>query len=239
MRKAIVVGIAVAVVIAAWKNAFDVFTMLALPCAMLLLLIWGVSRLFRLLGLRKWSENSRVALALAVVFGFFLFWDFIVMSDTRVLRPAERVLHRAELNAEMQEVSIERNKVRIGMTINEVLPQVHGMDIFASAMVPAILHHKFDGGEVSLKRDGTFWYKCESASMGCTLDETKKELRLTDSQAADLMKQEMSDGYQWCWLYISRKDRASFSVTFGRDGRVRDMTGVDIETEDRLTWHPV
>ena len=67
LRKAIVVGIAVAVVIAALKNAFDVLTMLVLPCAMLLLLIWGLSRLFGLLGGSKWSANIRVALALAVV----------------------------------------------------------------------------------------------------------------------------------------------------------------------------
>jgi hypothetical protein len=57
-------------VVAALKNAVGVVTMLVLPCAMLLLLIWGLSRLFGLLGLGKWSENTRVALALAVVVGF-------------------------------------------------------------------------------------------------------------------------------------------------------------------------
>jgi hypothetical protein len=36
--------------------------------------------------------------------------------------PQPRVLRHAELNAEMREVRIERNKVRIGMTINDVLP---------------------------------------------------------------------------------------------------------------------
>ena len=41
LRKAIVVGIAVAVVIAGWKNALDVFTILVLPSTGLLLLIWG------------------------------------------------------------------------------------------------------------------------------------------------------------------------------------------------------
>jgi hypothetical protein len=127
MRKAMVVGIAVAAVIAALKNAFDVFTMLVLPCTILLLLIWGTSRLFDLLGGGKWSENIRVALALAVVVGFFLFCGFMMST------PEHRFFHHAELNAEMQEVRIEKNKVRIGMTINDVLPLVHGMEIFASA----------------------------------------------------------------------------------------------------------
>jgi hypothetical protein len=115
MRKVIVVGVAVAVVMAALNNAIDVFTILALPCAMVLLLIWGLSRLFGLLGGSKWSENIRVALALAVVVGFFLFCGFMLMPQPRVLR-------HAELNAEMREVRIERNKLRIGMTINDVLP---------------------------------------------------------------------------------------------------------------------
>src|SRR5215471_20545997 len=96
----------------------DVFILLVLPCAMLLFLIWGLSRLFGLLGLSKWSEDIRVALALAVVVGFFLFCGFIALPEPRVFR-------HAELNAEMQEVRSDRNKVRIGMTIDDVLPLVH------------------------------------------------------------------------------------------------------------------
>ena len=239
MRKAIVVGIAVAVVIAAWKNALGVFIMLVFPCGILLLLIWGLARFFGLVGLSKWSENIRVALALTVVVGFFLFCGVMARTNPRDF------FRHAELNAEMQKVTIERNKVRIGMTINEVLPHVHGMDIVANAMVPAILHHKFDGGEVLLKRDGAFWYKCEWAGMGCTLEEMEKEIRLTESQAAELMKQKMSDGYEWRWWYISAKDMASakdkasasFSVTFGRDGRVKDISEVQIDKPAR--FHPM
>ena len=48
-----------------------------------------------------------------------------------LVRPARTPI--AELNEEMQEVRIERDKVRIGMTINDVLPLVHGMDITAQA----------------------------------------------------------------------------------------------------------
>ena len=45
-------------------------------------------------------------------------------------------------------------------------------------------------------------------------------------QLLSRMKQNMSAGYEWRWRYMSRKDRASayFSVTFGRDGRVRDIS---------------
>ena len=39
-----------------------------------------------------------------------------------MLMVERRVFRHAELNAEMREVRIERNKVRIGMTTNDVLP---------------------------------------------------------------------------------------------------------------------
>ena len=52
---------------------------------------------------------------------------------------------------------------------------------------------------------------------------------LTESQAAELMKQKMSDGYEWRWRYTFLTDTPrhySFTVTFGRDGRVKDITDV-------------
>jgi hypothetical protein len=91
----IVVSIAVIPAVAALNDTFDLLTVLVFPCAVLLLLIWGLSRLFGPLGLSKWSENMRVALALAVVVGFFLFCGFMAIL------PEPRV---SELNAEMQEV---------------------------------------------------------------------------------------------------------------------------------------
>jgi hypothetical protein len=44
-----------------------------------------------------------------------------------------------------------------------------------------------------------------------------------------LMKQKMSDGYEWRWRYTFINDTPqhfSFTVTFGRDGRVKDGTDV-------------
>jgi hypothetical protein len=257
LRKAIVVGIAVAVVIAALKNAFDVLAMLVLPCAMLLLLIWGLSRLFGLLGGSKWSANIRVALALAVVVGFFLFCGFMLMSEPRIFR-------HAELNAEMREVRIERNKVRIGMTIDDVLPLVRGMDIFALAD-PAWLsvlpdnkpfHYSPDPIEAWRHDDGTFTFSCHCGSVQVSRNSPVTESQvaalmreqwtepnqhlqgLTGSQAAALMKQKMSDGFDWSWEYktFKRTRQYVFTVSFGRDGRVNHIS--DISYTDLQNHRP-
>jgi hypothetical protein len=221
LRKAIVVGIALAAVMAALKNAFDVFAMLVLPCTVLLLLVWGASRFFGLMGGSKWSENVRVALALAVVVGFFLFCGFMAIAERRIFR-------HAELNAEMQEIRMERNKLRIGMTINDVLPRVHGMDIDAYAdgdwlsVLPDNKRFYYEPGLPSLLQhdDGTFTFRCYcgteqvsrksrvTASQVLELIKEKPEQEvknLTESQAAALMKQKMSDGFDWSWKYKTFK----------------------------------
>lgn len=246
LRKAIVVGIAVAVMIAGLKNALDVFTILVLPFTVLLLLIWGLSRLLGLLGLSKWGENIRVALALAVVVGFFLFCGFMALPEPRVFR-------HAELNAEMQEVRVEKNKVRIRMTIDDVLPLVHGMEIFASAdnvwlsVLPdnKRFYYSPDPIEAWQHDDGTFTLSCHCGSANVTanshvtesqaaalmIERTQpgQDLRnLTKSQAAVLMKQKMSDGFDWSWQYstFKRSRRYVFTVIFGRDGRVNHISEI-------------
>jgi len=125
-------------------------------------------------------------------------------------------------HAEAQ-VSTERNKVRIGMTITDLLPLVHGdVGIRAHAVLP----DNIDDGKLKhyanlmQNRDGTFWCMCGTeADFG----------NLTEAQAVELMKQKMSDGYEWRWRYtfLSGTPRHfSFTVTFGRDGRVKDITDV-------------
>jgi hypothetical protein len=253
LRKAIVVSFAAAVVIAALKDAFDVFTMLAVPCTILLLLIWGISRLFGLLGGSKWSPNIRVALALAVVVGFFLFCGFMAIQ--------RRVSRHPELNGEIQEVTIERNKVRIGMTANNVLRVVHGMEINAWADgvwlsgLPGNQLFYYSPPSLSLVQhdDGTFnfWCYCGSERVSRTSRVTESQVlelikekpkqvleNLTESQAAVLMQEKMSGGYEWHWKFTFLKDKLqpSFTVTFGLDGRVKEIT--DVHTTDPRAHRP-
>jgi hypothetical protein len=230
--------------VAALNDTFDLLTVLVLPCAVLLLLIWGLSRLFGPLGLSKWTENMRVALALAVVVGFFLFCGFMAISI-----PEPRV---SELKAEMQEVRIERDKVRIGMKINDVLPLVHGMDITAEAdgawlsVLPDNKRFYYSPGilEAWQNDNGTFAVSCycgtEQVSRNEKVSESKAAAllmwnreeqvvqNLTASQAAELMRQKMSDGFEWSWQYktFKRSRQYVFTVTFGRDERVNHISDV-------------
>ena len=52
---------------------------------------------------------------------------------------------------------------------------------------------------------------------------------MTEPEAVELMKQKMSDGYDWRWRYTFVNDTPmhfSFTVTFGPDGRVKNVTDV-------------
>ena len=160
---------------------------------------------------------------------------------------------RAAIQAARQEVWIERNKVRVGMTINDVLPLVHGMAIYASAdgawlsVVPEnkLFYYSPDSLEVLQHADGTFTVSCHCGSPQVSRDEKLTESQvvelikekpeqvsqnLTESQVAALMKQKMSDGFDWHWRYTIFKGslESYFTVTFGRDGRVKDISDVYI-----------
>ena len=120
------------------------------------------------------------------------------------------------------QVSTETNKVRIEMTINDVLPLIHGdVGIRAHAVLPANIDDEKLVHYANLVRenDGTFSCTCGAEEFG----------NLTESQAAELMKQKMSGGYEWRWRYTFLTDTPqhySFTVIFGRDGRVKDVTDV-------------
>jgi len=143
----------------------------------------------------------------------------------------ERVFRHAELNAEMEEVRVESNKVRTGMTINDVLPLVHGMDIFASAdgawlsVLPENkrFYYSPDPIEVWQHEDGTFTFSCH-----CGSAQVSPNSPVTESQAAAPMKQKMSDGFDWSWKYRTFKHSRQyvFTVIFGRDGRVNHISDV-------------
>jgi hypothetical protein len=128
-----------------------------------------------------------------------------------------------DLRHSQRQVEAERSKVQIGMTVSDVLPLVHGdMGIRAHAVLPdnvtdeKLVHY----ANLMRRRDGTFVCSCG----------TEKELQnLTESEAAELMKQKMSDGYEWRWRYtfITATPRYfSFTVVFARDAQVKDITDV-------------
>jgi hypothetical protein len=69
-------------------------------------------------------------------------------------------------------------------------------------------------------KDGTFGW---SSAPDC------QSHRLSENEAVALMKQKMSDGYDWRWRYTFINDSPqhfSFTVTRGRDVRVKEVTDV-------------
>lgn len=116
-----------------------------------------------------------------------------------------------------RQAKAERNKVQIGMTVEQVLPLVNGAGIRTHAVLPDNVSDEEGVHYATLVKhpDGTF------GSFGAP--------RLNENEALALMKQKMSDGYEWRWRYTFVNDTPqhfSFTVTFGRDGRVKDVTDV-------------
>jgi hypothetical protein len=122
-----------------------------------------------------------------------------------------------------RQAKAERDKVHVGMTVDEVLPLVHGaLGIRTHAVLPDNMSDEEGIHYVSLTEheDGTFGYSAAP---------DYRSRQLTDAEAVALMKQKMSDGYEWRWRYTFINDTPqhfSFTVTFGRDGRVKDVTDV-------------
>ena len=122
-----------------------------------------------------------------------------------------------------RQAKAERDKVHIGMTVDQVLPLVHGaLGIRTHAVLPDNVSDEEGVHYASLAEhgDGTFT---------CSTGPDYRSEQLSDAEAAALMKQKMSDGYEWRWRYTFINDTPqhfSFTVTFGRDGRVKDVTDV-------------
>jgi len=121
-----------------------------------------------------------------------------------------------------RQAKAERNKVHVGMTVEQVLPLVHGaLSVRAHAILPENAPDEgFKHYQSFSSHDGT--YCCFDGPDG-------KKGRLTAPEAAAAMQQKMSDGYEWIWRYTFINDTPmhySFSVTFGADGRVKAVTDV-------------
>ena len=121
-----------------------------------------------------------------------------------------------------RQVKTERDKVHVGMTVEQVLPLVHGaLSVRAHAILPENVTDE------ELKHYASFGshqdeYCCFEGPDG-------KKHRVTAPEAAAAMQQKMSDGYEWIWRYTFVNDTPmhfSFSVTFGADGRVKSVTDV-------------
>jgi hypothetical protein len=106
--------------------------------------------------------------------------------------------------------------------VDQVLPLVHGaLGIRTHAVLPNNVSDEKGVHYASLtaREDGTL-------GCSCAPDQSRQ---LTYAEAVALMKQKMSDGYEWRWRYTFINDTPqhfSFTVTFGRDGRVKDVTDV-------------
>jgi hypothetical protein len=111
-----------------------------------------------------------------------------------------------------RQVKAERDKVRTGMTVDRVLPLVHGaLGIRMHAVLPDNVSDQEGVHYENLRelKDGTF-------SCSCAPDHQWRQL--TSAEAVVLMKQKMSDGYEWRWRYTFTNDTPlhfSFTVTLG------------------------
>jgi hypothetical protein len=117
----------------------------------------------------------------------------------------------------------EHDKVKKGMTVDEVLPLVHGAcGIRTHAVLPENVPDDEGAHYVSLmeRKNGTF---------GWSSGPDFQSQQGNEEEAVAVMKQKMSDGYDWRWRYTFLNDTPqhfSFTVTFGSDGRVKDVTDV-------------
>lgn len=148
----------------------------------------------------------------------------IVMAGAFALIVGLVFLMLLSLGHYARQAGAERDKVHVGMTLEQVLALVHGTPgIRAHAVMPENISDEAGLHYASLMEheDGTFG--CFDALPDCQFRQ------LTNAEAVALMKQKMSDGYEWRWRYTFINDTPqhfSFTVTFGRDGRVKDVTEV-------------
>ncbi len=116
----------------------------------------------------------------------------------------------------------ERDKVHVGMTVEQVLPLVHGaIGVRAHAILPDNVTDE------ELKHYASFFSREDTYC--CFAGPDGEKHKLTAPEAAAALHQKMSDGYEWVWRYTFVNDTPmhfSFSVTFGTDGRVKKVTDV-------------
>ena len=104
------------------------------------------------------------------------------------------------------------DSIRVGMTVLEVADASRDCDLFGAAS-ESVSDDRV-GESLSRNRDGT--YRVNGVA-------------LTETQAAERMQEKLHDGYRWrsnCVYVNMTPIHVSFSVTFGPDGRVAEVTPV-------------
>lgn len=115
------------------------------------------------------------------------------------------------------------DSIRVGMTLPEVLVASRGCDLFGASSVPPYDNAAADSVptvSVSRTRDGAYRLNDGVAHSGTALTET---------EAVDRLQAPLHDGYRWrsnCINVNMTSMHVSFSVVFGPDGRVADVTPV-------------
>jgi len=183
----------------------------------------------------------RIIILVAAAFALIAGTLSLAMAVELHFRYQEEQQDEKQFSIEKNKVGIEKNKVRIGMTIYDVLPLVHA-PIDASAVVDCnTVYCAPDGFRLWQHHDGTFtlsgYWATEQVSGNLTPSQAHEQVEkeqvlenLTEFQAATAINQKMSDGYEWSWKYTFKNGMLTsfFTVTFGRDGRVNDITDVHV-----------
>lgn len=139
---------------------------------------------------------------------------FVCMSAL-VIVPISLGEHRAQKVA---------NSIHIGMTVQEVLDTAKDCDVFhAGSDFP--YDAKADGDNIptiflAWRRDGTYRTYDLAAH---------QDISLTESEAVERLHAKLHDGYKWHFSYTYTNVtpmHVSFSVIFGPDGRVTEVTPV-------------
>jgi hypothetical protein len=117
------------------------------------------------------------------------------------------------------------DSIRVGMTVTEVLDASRDCDVFGAASESSNDDDNATGNGVhamslSRNRDGTYRVHDGVAD---------PDIALTETQAGERLQATMHDGYQWrsnCVYVNMTPMHVSFSVIFGPDGRVAEVTPV-------------
>ena len=138
----------------------------------------------------------------------------IVCMSSLVIVPISLSEHRAQKVA---------NSIHLGMTVQEVLDTAKDCDVFhAGSDFPYDAKANDDIPTVFLSWRGDGTYRTYDLA-------AHQDISLTESEAVERLHAKLHDGYKWHFSYTYTNVtpmHVSFSVIFGPDGRVAEVTPV-------------